>query len=267
MEISPEKKVKLYQGLRIALIVFLAVIVASSFTNMNYDKYDNKPVNTISLSGHGEVQAVPDIANVDFTIRKEAKTVKDAQDAVSQVEKKVLDLLKTDNIADKDIKAQSVSFNPKYEYQYTGTLVPCNQFGCPPRPGQNVITGYEAYESISLKIRNTDDTGKVIQGLGTLGVTELNGPNFTVDNEDALKATARKSAIVDAQTKAKALANDLGIRLGKITSFSESGNYPVPMYAKAMMGATLDTASSAPAVVPAGENTISSDVTITYEIK
>ena len=264
-EISSKYKRILFKLISIFLVIISVYFLVQIFSGSKDEGKGDQSVNTISLSGHGEVQAVPDIANVDFTIRKEAKTVKDAQDAVSQVEKKVLALLQTDNITLKDIKTQSVSFNPKYEYQYTGALVPCNQFGCPPRPGQNVITGYEAYESISLKIRNTDDTGKVIQGLGTLGVTELNGPNFTVDNEDALKATARKSAIVDAQTKAKALANDLGIHLGKITSFSESGNYPVPMYAKVDMA--VGGAASAPAVIPKGENTISSDVTITYEIK
>jgi len=62
------------------------------------------------------------------------------------------------------------------------------------------------------------------------------------------------------------LAKDLGIRLGKMTSFNEGGNYPVPMYTNAKM---MDSAvgASAPAVLPVGENTISSDVTITYEIR
>jgi len=96
--------------------------------------------------------------------------------------------------------------------------------------------------------------------------SDLNGPNFAIDNEDSLKDSARKLAIDEAKLKAKNLAKDLGIRLGKITSFSENGNYPVPMYAKTM---TSDTAvgASAPAQLPVGENIISSDVTITYEIK
>ena len=46
--------------------------------------------NVITLSGHGEVQAVPDIANVYFTISKEAKTVKEAQDAVASIRRSKL---------------------------------------------------------------------------------------------------------------------------------------------------------------------------------
>jgi len=265
MKVSPENKVRLYRVFKIALIVFvLAFVVNFMFEGMSH-RYDNKTENTISFSGHGEVSAVPDVANVDFTISKDAKTVKEAQDAVAQIEKKSLDFLKTSNVLEKDIKTSNASFYPKYDFVYTTDVV-CGALTCPPRPTKQVISGYTASESITVKIRNTDDVGKIIEGLGTLGVSDLNGPNFAIDNEDSLKDSARKLAIDEAKLKAKNLAKDLGIRLGKITSFSENGNYPVPMYAKTM---TSDTAvgASAPAQLPVGENIISSDVTITYEIK
>lgn len=262
---SPELKIRIYRGLKIALIAFLVAVAVNFLTEFN-NKNDNKPENTISFSGHGEVTAVPDIANVYFTINKEAKTVKEAQTLVATVEKSSLDFLKTNNILEKDIKTANASFNPKYEYKYDKVLVPCTQYNCPPTPGKNVITGYQASESITVEVRNTDDVGKIIQGLGTLGVSDLNGPNFSIDNEDGLKADARKKAIDDAKGKAMVLAKDLGVRLGKITSFNESGNYPVPMYSKSAMMDSVSV-SSAPAQIPKGENTISSDVTITYEIR
>ncbi len=263
-EISGKYKTRLLKLISVFLIIISVYFIVQIFSHSERDENGNQIVNTISFSGHGEVQAVPNIANIDFTIRKDAKTVKGAQDAVAQVEKSSLDLLKTDGVDLKDIKTQSVSLNPKYEYQYYKDVT-CGALTCPPRPSTQVLTGYEAYENITVKIRKTDDVGKIIQGLGTIGVTELNGPNFTIDNEDTLKAVARKSAIDDAKAKAKSLAKDLGVRLVKITSFSEGGNYPVPMYAKAM--AVDSVAGAAPAVIPTGENTISSDVTITYEIK
>lgn len=262
---TPELKAKMYSGLRIALIVFFVVVAVVFLTGFKQD--DNKQENTISFSGHGEVTAVPDIANVYFTINKEAKTVKEAQALVATVEKSSLDFLKANGVAEKDIKTANASFNPKYEYKYdTKVIVPCTQYNCPPPSGKNVITGYEATESITVKVRNTDDVGKIMQGLGTLGVSDLSGPNFAIDNEDGLKASARKNAIDDAKAKAEVLAKDLGIHLGKITSFSESGNYPVPMYSAKMMDNAVSNVA-APAQIPKGENTISSDVTITYEIR
>ncbi len=269
MNVSAEIKIKLYRGLKVALVAFLvAVIVNVLFGFMPCSRYDNKPGNTIAFSGHGEVTAVPDIANVYFTISKDAKTVKEAQTLVAQIEKKSLDFLKENNVLDKDIKTSNASFYPKYEYQYdTKIIIPCTEYDCPSRPGKSVITGYTASESITVKVRNTDDVGKIMQGLGTLGVSNLSGPNFAIDNEDGLKAEARKKAIDDAKEKAKVLAKDLGVHLGKITSFSESGDYPMPMYAKKMSAEDSVSSGSAPAEIPKGENTISSDVTITYEIK
>ena len=266
---EPEKR-NLYKaalGLVIVLTLFFAIKFLAELRA--YGGVRNGEVNTISVSGHGEVQAVPDIASVYFTIRQEGKTVKEAQEKAAVIEKKALDFLRANNIADKDIRTESASFNPKYEYVYdTKILMPCTEFNCPPRPGKNMITGYEAYESLTVKIRNTDDAGKIIEGLGALGITDLNGPNFTIDDEDNLKREARKKAIDEAKEKAKILAKDLGVRLGRVASFSESGNYPIPIYGKAMMleaGGGVDV--SAPAELPVGENTIISDVTITYEIR
>ena len=258
----PENKEKYHKVLRIGLVVFIAVIVANIVSgNLGYSNNfnNNQPANVVTVTGHGEVQAVSDIANVSFTIRKEASAVKDAQTAVAGVETKVLAALFTDGMDKKDIKTESVSFNPKYQYKATI----CNQFNC---PGNSVIVGYEAYETITLKIRNVDTVGKIVQDLGALGVSELSGPNFAVDKQDSLKDQARKMAIDDAKAKAKVLGKDLGVHLSKITSFTEGGNYPVPMYATAK---AMDSAvgAAAPAVLPTGENTIASDVTITYEIK
>lgn len=254
-ELRTNKKYWIWAGI---IVVVLWIICGGRHEGFR-GNFEDRNENVITVTGHGEIQAVPDIANVSFTIKKEAKTVKEAQTQVSDIEKKVLESLKTNNILAKDIKTINASFNPKYEYKYG---VPCGQY-C---PGKNVIVGYEASESIDLKIRSTDDVGKIIQDLGTLGVTELSGPNFTVENEEGLKAQARKEAIDEAKAKAKILAKDLGVRLGRITSFSEGGDYPRPMYEKTMMGAG-DMASSTPAVLPVGENTISSDVTITYKIR
>lgn len=266
----PNNYVKNLYRVALAFLVivslFFAVKVLSEFksyrdSSLNY--------NSITLSGHGEVYAVPDIANVTFNIHKEAKTVKEAQEAVAKVEAAVLESLNSNSVEEKDIKTLNASFSPKYEYQQK--VCPQTVEGAPSYycgGGKQVLTGYEAHESISVKVRNVDDAGKIMQDLGTLGVTDLSGPNFAIDDEDALKAEARKQAIEDAQAKAKVLAKDLGVKLGKVMNFSEGGDYMSPMYyGKDMMMAESSVRSGAPAELPKGENTISSDVSITYEIR
>src|SRR3989339_305337 len=127
MEISPEQKVKLYRGLKIAIIVFLAVVVVNALFDGRGYRDENKTPNTISFSGHGEVTAVPDIANIYFTISKDGATVKDAQASVAVIEKKALDILKAKGVADKDIQTANASFYPKYEYRQAA----CSQIYCP----------------------------------------------------------------------------------------------------------------------------------------
>lgn len=266
MDFTLDFKSRFVKALKVGIIVVLIILVSKSIFGYGDDR-SNKTEHTISFSGYGEVFAVPDIANIYFTISKEAKTVKEAQTMVTEVEQKVLAFLKDSKVLDKDIKTSNASFYPKYEYVYaTKSLAPCTQYGCPPERGKNVITGYTASESINVKIRNTDDVGKIVEGLGSLGVTELSGPNFSVDDEDGLKAEARKKAIDDAKMKAKALARDLGVRLGGIVSFTESDGYNPPVYYMKAENAADSAGTSAPAL-PKGENTISSNVTITYKIK
>jgi len=277
MEIQEEIKNKLFKVVVVLLIILSVYFVVKIFSEIKKGSLlgESSQPATISFSGHGEVNAVPDIASVYFTISKDAKTAKDAQASVAVVEKKALDFLKSKDIADKDIKTANASVYPKYEYKQAVCPQPVSTFTsdgvvsspsyyCP--SGKQVLVGYTASESITVKIRKVDDAGAVMQGLGEVGVSDLNGPNFTIDKEDALKAEARKLAIDDAKAKAKVLAKDLNVSLVKITSFYENSNgYPM-MYATAMEKA-IDSRTPAPAVIPKGENTISSDVTITYEIR
>ncbi len=270
----PNQYIKnLYKATFVLLVVLSALFAVKIFSEVKTYRNSNLNYNSITLSGHGEVSAVPDIANVTFTIHKDAKTVKEAQEAVALVEKSALDSLESNQVDEKDIKTLSASFNPKYDYQQklcpqmmgvNGVSSPSYYCG----GGKQVLTGYEAYENVSVKVRDVDTAGKIMQDLGTLGVTDLNGPNFSIDDEDDLKAEARKAAIEDAREKAKVLAHDLGVSLGDVVNFSEDGVYPVPMYyGRDSMMAEGANMKSAPAQLPKGENTISSDVSITYEIR
>lgn len=257
-----------------AALVFLAVVsvffVVRVMSEFRAYKNAGQGYNSITVVGHGEVSSVPDIATVSFNINKEAKTVKAAQEAVAVVEKSSLDFLKTLEVAEKDIKTLNASFNPKYDYQQKlcpqtmgadGTMMASYYCG-----GKQVLSGYEAHESITVKVRNVDDAGKIMEGLGKLGVSDLSGPNFSIDDEDGLKAEARKQAIDDAKVKAKVLSKDLGVKLGKILSYSDNADYPRPYYGE-MMATDMVSKSAATATLPKGENTITSEVTITYEIR
>ncbi len=216
---------------------------------------------TITVTGEGEVVAKPDIATVNFTVRESAKTVPEAQKLVEAKVKAGLLELKDLKIADKDIKTISYNVSPKYEQ----SQVYCITYPCP-QP-QAKVTGYEVTESISVKIRDIEKAGDALGLIGKANITEMNGPDFTVDDTKKLEEEAKAKAIAEAKAKAKKTAKELGVSLGDISSYSENGGYYPTMYMKADMAYGRGGAESSSVSLPQGETNIKSNITITYIIK
>ena len=266
MEISSDEKLKLIKIAAVLLIivsVYFVVKIVSEIKGYRFIGGGISASNTISFEGQGEVSAVPDLATISFTIRESAAEVKDAQAKATAKETAALAFLDKSGIDKKDIKTENYSSYPKYDY---GT--PCYEgMGIPCRTTPKII-GYEVSEYVSVKVRDLAKAGEIVKGIGAVGISEMNGPDFSIENEDGLKAQARKLAIDEAKAKAKVLSKDLGVRLVRIVNFSENGNYPISYLAK---GVAFDSAvASAPTPapeLPTGENKITSNVTITYEIR
>ena len=229
----------------------------------------------MSFDGEGDVSAMPNLATVSFTITGDATDMQDAQTKVTTKETAVLNFLNTSGVAKSDIQTQNYSSYPQYQYQnavcptpiqpMSGETAPNAIVYCP--PSKQVLTGYEASEDISVQVRDLTKVGDIVAGIGAVGVSNISGPNYSIENQDALQEQARKIAITKAETKAQTLAKDLGISLGSIVNFSEDNGSPVyPRPMMAMDAATTESAPAAPAL-PTGENKITSNVTITYEIR
>ena len=159
--------------------------------------------------------------------------------------------MKKQKIEDKDIKTVSYNIYPQYTY---------------PRYDKPVISGYQVNQTMTIKIRNLDEVSAILDGVVSAGANQINSLSFEIDEPEKLKAEARKMAIADAKKKARELEKELGIDLGKIINFSENtGGFPTPVYleAKGDMGGGGDSGPS----VPSGENEISVNVYLTYQIK
>ena len=253
---------------KISISVFILIVIVSCYfvvKTVNEVRSEGKgeirQVNTITVSGTGEMLAVSDIASLTVNLNKEGKTAKEAQDLLNTEITKVLTYLKDQLIADKDIKSEYGGLNPKYSYDKQPI---CYTYPCPSSDPK--ITGYTATQTITIKVRVVDSASEIRTGLAGVGVTDISGPTFSIDDEEAFKDQARSKAILDAKEKAKVLAKDLGVRLGHVVSFSENSGGGYPMYAKTMMADSAVGSAPAP-TLPKGENKITSDVTVTYEIK
>ncbi len=264
--LSSQKTVKTAGIIFIAFAtLFLFVLTIGTVRSWNESDSATADRPQITVSGMGEVTKVPDIAEFNFTVQEEGKTTKEAQDKATAKANAAIKYLRDSKIEDKDIKTVGYNVNPKYEYRTTSCIA-----GVPCVPGTQVLTGYEVSQSVQVKVRDTEQAGTILSGIGNLAVSNVSGLNLTIDDKTELEREARQKAIDDAEAKARALAGDLDVRLVRITNFQENINGGPIYYAKTeVMNQAMDSrGAAAPAPqLPGGENTITSNVTITYEIR
>ena len=240
------------------LAVFLAVQTLGAFKNL---KGVSPAYNSISVSGHGEAVSIPDVATFNFSIRADAGTVGDAQKEVTTKLDAIMSALKSVGIDEKDITTSDYSVYPKYVY---GRAV-CGPTYCP--PSTEKLDGYTARHTVTVKVRKTDDAGKALSAAGDNGATDISGVNFTLDDPDSVMTEARSEAIKDANTKAKALAKDLGVRIVRVVSYEDnSNNRPGPYY-NTVSAQSVEKDAGAGVSVPVGENKNEVNVVVTYEIR
>lgn len=254
-----EKNTPLSKALLATVILLAVFLLAQSIQTVKQISLlgqGDYPETSITFTGEGDVSAVPDIATFNFTVTKEAQNVKDAQNQVEGVIRGATNILKGEDVDEKDIKTESYNVHPRYDWvRKNGT-------------SERVFKGYEVSQYTSVKVRDIENAGALLGKIGNQGITNISSLNFEVDDIDQLKRDARKMAIEEAKEKAEVLADDLGVELVRIVSFHENtgGYYPQPYAAKAE-SLSFDSAVVASPTISVGEEEIKVSVSITYEIR
>ena len=262
---NKERLFKIGGLIGIMVFIFLIAISIKEFKSISYVGKDSQIINTISVSGTGETFSIPDIATFSFSVTENAKTVADAQTQATTKINNALKSIKDAGVVDKDIKTISYTIEPHYDY--TGGV--CTQsYPSTCTPSKSVLTGYDVSQSIEVKVRDLSKAGELFGTIASAGVKNLNDLAFSIDNIDSVKAVARTLAITDAKTKAEKIASDLGVSLVKVTSFYDSSeNQPVYAPVGASSVNVMSAKVSSAPEIPQGEQKVTANVTITYEIK
>src|SRR4051794_17832503 len=192
---------------------------------------DSTMPRTISVSGTGRVLIAPDVADMTFgvSVRRDRATAA-SQDAAEQMTK-VVDALKAQGIAAKDIQTASLSLQPIYDYS-----------------GNNpVLNGYEADNAVSVTLRDLAKAGQTIDAAVNAGANNVSGITFRLDDPTKAEAQARDQAMADAKSKADALAAAGDVTITGIQSISEtSAPVPYPYPFEARSAAAGDTSATTP---------------------
>lgn len=246
----------------IVLALAAAALAAYTYYTIKQSRYTFTGPNTVSVMGKGEIFARPDIATFSFSVMAEAQDAAAAQSQSAEKINAIMAHLREQGIEERDITTLWYNLSPRYEY----IQAPCTQFSCP--PGRQNMVGFTANQSIEVKVRDTEKASELIAGIGELGATDVSGISFTVDDVEALQRDAREAAIADAKANAERLAEDLDVRLVRLINFWEDTS-PYYGYGKGgdmMESSAYDMAAVAPEL-PMGESTVTSNITLVYEIR
>ena len=208
---------------------------------------------SIHVTGSGLVTGEPDIAKIYLGVSVEKATVEEAREAAASAMTAVIEVLKGNNIADRDIQTENFSIYPQYDYTEEG----------------RVLRGYRVNNTVSAKVRALESLSDIIDDAVTAGgdIVVVNSIQFMIEDPTPLQAQARTLAVKDAEMKAQTLADAGGVTLGKpitITETSRSAGPPIA-YAEAAEFADDSVRSSTP--IQAGELTVTINVTIVYGIE
>ena len=203
----------------------------------------------LNVSAQAEARRVPDVATISAGVVTQAADGNAAMRQNAEQMAKVMAAIKAAGIAEKDIQTSGISLNP--QYRYVENEAPS-------------ITGYQATNTVSLKVRDITKLGKVLDSLAAQGANQINGPSFQIDQPEPVYDEARLAALKKAKDRAETYAKALDLKVRRIISISEGGGggfRPVPMMAMSARGkAEMDTA------VSPGETEVSVSLDVVFEL-
>jgi uncharacterized protein YggE len=205
---------------------------------------------TIIVTGSGEATKAPDMAYLTLGVEADGPTASEALRRNSAQMEATIKTLRDAGVDKKDIQTSNLSVGARYDYSREGQA---------PR-----LIGYQATNTVSVKLRNLEKAGGVIDKAVASGSNRLDSISFGFADPKPLLNDARKSAVADARDRAGLYADAAGVKLGAVLQITDSvsaapGPYPVAVRAEAL------DAKAVP--IAAGEQSVGASVTVVYAIE
>lgn len=196
------------------------------------------------------VKAKPNIAEVGAGVTTEAPTAVEAMRRNAAAMDAVVSRIKALGIAPDDIQTTGINLGAQYDYDQ-------------PRQRQ-VFRGYQASNRVSVTLRKVPEAGRVLDALVAAGATDISGPSFSIEDDTAPRAQARKAALEKARRQAEEYARWAGYSGVRLLQVSEAVNPGRPMPYDGRVMAAAAEAKSTP--VEPGLVGTSVTVSLSYEM-
>ncbi len=217
----------------------------------------------IWVTGQGKIAVEPDLVLLSIGVDSTGATVNEANAEASTAMDAIVRALKNAGLEDKDIQTTSFNIYPMYEYR--------EELESGIRRNKQVLVGYRVNNSASIKIRDLDSVGEIIDDVVTAGgdSTRVNNIRFTVEDPSPMMTQLREEAVADAMTKAQHFADLTGVGLGRLVFVSEGGaTSPIVQGFGDQRMAFAEAAMSAPAPsISGGELDLTLNVQAVFAIQ
>lgn len=203
----------------------------------------------LSVSARGEAHRVPDVATLSAGVVTQAADANAALRANAAQMNRLMEAVRAAGIAERDIRTSGLNVSPQYR----------RSDGEAPE-----ISGYQASNTVNLKVREIDGLGQVIDALVASGANQVHGPQFEIGEPDEAYDEARRAALEAARSRAGLYADVLGLQVRRIISISEGGGFrpqPMPMVGMRAMSVAADASPVSP-----GESTLSVNLDVVFEL-
>ena len=242
---------KQFAIIALAVSGLLAVLgVACAPQKISVTSPDSASTNGITVSGEGKVTGTPDLAVISLGISTIQPTVAAARDQAATTMQALIDSVKANSVAEKDIQTTQLSIYPQYDYSMGGS---------------GKLVGYQITNTVNVKVRDINKTSDVLDAAVAAGgdMTQVQNISFTIDDPTTLKDQAREEAVNDAKARAQRLADTAGVKLGDPISISETSPTPYTYNDRAVMAPA--TGASTP--IEAGELDVDLTVQVVFAIQ
>ncbi len=171
------------------------------------------PVESISVSGSGEVQAVPDRFKVRAVASREGSEINALKQAVDQEVSAVLTLARELGIDERQVRAATMSVQPQWQWE----------------PERKLI-GYRVSRDIDVTADGLDAYAQLLEGMTRIGLGEVNPAGSEIRDREAVEQQALAAAVANARERATVLAQAAGRKLGSVIAIqAQEGTQHIPV--------------------------------------
>lgn len=208
------------------------------------------PVSSIRVTGDARVTAKPDRVQIDVGVTTRAPQSQDAAAQNARQVDAVLAAVRKVAGPNAVLKTISYSLNPNYQFH--------------PNGGEPTLQGFTALNVVQVTLDELGKIGAVIDAATQSGANHVQGIQFTLRDQDAVRAEALREAALRARAEADVLAAALGLKVLRVLTVEEQSPRVVPV--RVYGGARAMATAAAATPVEAGTLDVTADVTLSVEV-